>query len=331
MAALEQTMNGCGSDPFSEAGPIATSPLASRRGVGKPGGFTNTSSDPRAGGTVVLPGGNTNTPLLEEHRLQREAEGRHDRCRSETSRIRVFFIVFCINVQLPVKKARGTDFAKDCSAVFAVEAQGFSVSGEITRLSTEGTTHLYATDKNREAEQAPGNSQWNNQQKADDKHPQQWLPHETADESQKSGRERHGGNLAEVEPNAENHGPILPPQPIGQVLKQQRAGDASHDRQRDGGQAAGRGYEPIRAEDLAQEDGADERTRQSCPQEPEVVQPAVPVPELPAKDATMKPVLGSGTTLGCKSQVAKRSNKSRTISQGANSRKRRVQSPNRTL
>jgi hypothetical protein len=32
----------------------------SKGGVGKPGGFTNTSDDPRAGGAVVLPGGITN-------------------------------------------------------------------------------------------------------------------------------------------------------------------------------------------------------------------------------------------------------------------------------
>ncbi len=61
MLSLEQTKNGCGSAHVVEAAPLvgrAPSPVAmvsvgSEGGVGKPGGFTNTNDDPRAGGAVV--------------------------------------------------------------------------------------------------------------------------------------------------------------------------------------------------------------------------------------------------------------------------------------
>src|SRR5437762_4165215 len=70
MLSLEQTKNGCGSAQVLEAESAALAaqrrPAGSERGVGKPGGFTNTSDDPRAGGAVVLPGGITNTSLSAE-------------------------------------------------------------------------------------------------------------------------------------------------------------------------------------------------------------------------------------------------------------------------
>ena len=57
MIPLEQTRNGCDSAHRLELAPAAstaaTSPKASRGGVGKPGGFTNTNHDPRVGGSVV--------------------------------------------------------------------------------------------------------------------------------------------------------------------------------------------------------------------------------------------------------------------------------------
>ncbi len=65
MISLEQTRNGCGYDHVLEAESTAISvamcPVGSEGGVGKPGGFTTTSDDPRAGGSVVLPGGLGNT------------------------------------------------------------------------------------------------------------------------------------------------------------------------------------------------------------------------------------------------------------------------------
>ena len=70
MISLEQTRNGCGYDHVLEAEPtaiaVAMCPVGSEGGVGKPGGFTNTSDDPRAGGSVVLPGGIPNTSLFDE-------------------------------------------------------------------------------------------------------------------------------------------------------------------------------------------------------------------------------------------------------------------------
>jgi hypothetical protein len=70
MSSPKQTKNGCGSDQVLEAEGVAISvqscPVGSEGGVGKPGGFTNTSDDPRAGGAVVLPGGITNTSMSEE-------------------------------------------------------------------------------------------------------------------------------------------------------------------------------------------------------------------------------------------------------------------------
>jgi hypothetical protein len=61
MLSLKQTKNECGSAQDVEAGsPTLREPapdgmplVENRRGVGKPGGFTNTSDDPRAGGAVV--------------------------------------------------------------------------------------------------------------------------------------------------------------------------------------------------------------------------------------------------------------------------------------
>ena len=61
MITLEQTRNGCGSDQVLEAEALALPadrstpmcPVSSEGGVGKPGGFTNTNDDPRAGGAVV--------------------------------------------------------------------------------------------------------------------------------------------------------------------------------------------------------------------------------------------------------------------------------------
>ena len=57
MVALEQTKNGCESDQVLKARTAANSsqlpPAGPKGGVGKPGGFTNTSDDPRAGGAVV--------------------------------------------------------------------------------------------------------------------------------------------------------------------------------------------------------------------------------------------------------------------------------------
>ena len=62
MITLEQTKNGYESGPDSEA---AEGAIAAEGGVGKPGGFTNTNDDPRAGGAVVLPRGIANTSLFE--------------------------------------------------------------------------------------------------------------------------------------------------------------------------------------------------------------------------------------------------------------------------
>lgn len=70
MVALEQVTNRCGSAEVFGQKPVSMPaggvPSEIRRGVGKPGGFTNTNDDPRAGGAVVLPGGITNTSFPEE-------------------------------------------------------------------------------------------------------------------------------------------------------------------------------------------------------------------------------------------------------------------------
>ena len=65
MISLEQTKNGCGSAHASEAAPLASraaspgarSSVGLEGGVGKPGGFTNTSDDPRVGGGCCFTGG----------------------------------------------------------------------------------------------------------------------------------------------------------------------------------------------------------------------------------------------------------------------------------
>ena len=60
MILLEQTRECCECARVLAVAPVgllrAVSPRPNRGGVGKPGGFTNTFDDPRAGGTVVLPG-----------------------------------------------------------------------------------------------------------------------------------------------------------------------------------------------------------------------------------------------------------------------------------
>ena len=76
MVAIEQTKKDCGADQVSDTTPPAArtqtsdavSPVGLEGGVGKPGGFTNTSEEPRVGGAVVLPGGITNTSFSEETR-----------------------------------------------------------------------------------------------------------------------------------------------------------------------------------------------------------------------------------------------------------------------
>ena len=80
MVAIEQTKKDCGADQVSDTTPPAArtqtsdavSPVGLEGGVGKPGGFTNTSEDPRVGGAVEKPGGLFNTSFCEAEAPEEE-------------------------------------------------------------------------------------------------------------------------------------------------------------------------------------------------------------------------------------------------------------------